>query len=152
MIVTTLEKITDYKEIPYAKDIIDFVSDFKKTDMKTGRYDIYGDDLFASVGAYETEPVEDRKFENHKKYIDLQILLKGEEEIHWAPVETLKMTEESFSQGGDIAFYEGEALGGVVLKGDTCAILYENDAHKPNVLHKNKENVVKVVFKIKNNE
>ena len=149
MIVTTLEKITDYSDIPYAQEIVDFVKNFKNTDMQTGRYDIHGEDLFASVGAYETEPAEDRKFENHRTYIDLQILVKGSEEIHWAPVETLTMTEESFSKGGDIAFYDGEALGCVVLKNDTCAILYENDAHKPNVMHKNVENVVKIVFKIK---
>ena len=151
MIVTTLEKIKDYGDIPYAQDMIDFISEFRKTDMQTGRYDIHGDDLFASVGAYETEPAADRKFENHRKYIDLQILVEGSEEIHWAPVETLSMTEESFSKGGDIAFYDGESLGCVVLKGDTCAILYENDAHKPNVEHCGRENVVKVVFKIRNN-
>lgn len=152
MVVTTLEKITDYKEIPYAQDMIDFISEFKNGEMKTGRYDIHGDDLFAAVSEYETEPADDRKFENHKKYIDLQILLSGAEEIHWAPVETLRMTEESFSKGGDIAFYEGDAQGCVVLSGDTCAILYENDAHKPNVMHKNKEKVIKVVFKIKISE
>ena len=149
MIVTTIGKIKDYADVPYAQEIIDFVENFKKTDLQTGRYDIHGDDLFASVGAYATEPAEDRKFENHQKYIDLQILVKGSEEIHWAPVETLTMTEESFSKGGDIAFYDGKALGNVVLEGETCAILYENDAHKPNVMHKNIENVVKIVFKIK---
>lgn len=151
MIVTTIEKITDYNEIPYTEDIVKFVREFKKTDMKTGRYDIHGDDLFASVGAYATEPEEDRKFENHKKYIDLQILVKGTEEIHWAPVEKLSMTSEEFSKGGDIAFYDGDSFGYVLLSGDTCAILFENDAHKPNVMHKNAENVVKIVFKIKNN-
>lgn len=152
MVVTTLEKITDCKEIPYAQDMIDFISEMKKNGIKTGRHDIHGDDLFAAISEYETEPVEDRKFENHRKYIDLQILLSGSEEIHWAPVETLNMTEESFSEGGDIAFYEGEAQSCVVLHGNTCAILYENDAHKPNVMHKNKEKVIKVVFKIKISE
>ena len=149
MIVTTIDKITEYGEIPYAQDILDFVKSYDKNDIKTGRFDIYGDDLFAAVSEYKTEPAEDRKFENHKKYIDLQILVGGSEEIHWAPVETLNMTEENFSQGGDIAFYNGEELGSVVLRGDTCAILFENDAHKPNVMHKNIKNVVKIVFKIK---
>ncbi|MCQ2485844.1 MAG: YhcH/YjgK/YiaL family protein [Clostridia bacterium] len=151
MIVTTIEKITDYKDIPYAEDIVKFVREFKNSDMKTGRYDIHGDDLFAAVSVYDTEPEADRKFENHKKYIDLQILVKGTEEIHWAPVEKLSMTSEEFSKGGDIAFYDGDSCGNVLLNGDNCAILFENDAHKPNVMHKTSENVVKIVFKIKNN-
>lgn len=149
MIVTTIEKITDYKEIPYAEDIVKFVREFKNTDMQPGRYDIHGDDLFAAVSAYDTEPEEDRKFENHKKYIDLQLLVKGNEEIHWAPVEKLELISEEFSKGGDIAFYNGESYGYVLLSGDTCAILFENDAHKPNVMHKTAEKVLKIVFKIK---
>ena len=149
MIVTTVKELQNYKDIPYAKEIAEFIENFRKTDMKTGKYEIYGEDLFAAVSEYETEPAEDRKFENHKKYIDLQILVKGSEEIHWAPVETLSMTEESFSKGGDIAFYDGDSCGYAILSGDSCAILYENDAHKPNVMHKNKEKVVKIVFKIK---
>lgn len=151
MIVTTIDRITDYKEIPYAEEIVKFVAEFKKTDMKNGRYDILGDDLFAAVSSYETEPENDRKFENHKKYIDLQILMKGAEEIHWSPVEKLSMTSEEFSKGGDIAFYDGDSCGYALLSGDSCAVLFENDAHKPNVMHKNTENVLKIVFKIKNN-
>lgn len=149
MIVTTLEKITEYSEIPYAEDILEFVKNFKQSEMKEGRYDIHGDDLFASVGKYDTEPAEDRLFENHRKYIDLQMLVSGTEELHWAAVETLEMTEESFSSGGDIAFYNGEAAGCVILGGETCAVLFENDAHKPNVIHNKTENVMKIVFKIK---
>lgn len=151
MIVTTLKKLTDYSEVPYAQDIVDFIAEFKKTAMEPGRYDIHGDDLFAAVSRYDTEPENERRFENHRQYIDLQILLEGSEEIHWAPVETLEMTEESFSKGGDIAFYDGESMGYALLNGDTCAVLFENDAHKPNVLHKKQENVLKAVFKIKNN-
>ena len=111
MIVTTIDKLNTYSEVPYAKDIMDFVAQFKKTDMEPGRYDIQGDDLFAAVSRYDTEPESERKFENHKKYIDLQIVLDGEEEIHWAPSQTLEQTEESFSQGGDIAFYQGNSMG-----------------------------------------
>lgn len=151
MIVTTVKELKNYKEIPYAEEIAEFIENFRKTDMKTGRYDIHGDDLFAAVSEYETEPASDRRFENHKTYIDLQILVKGTEEIHWAPVEALNMAEESFSKGGDIAFYTGNSYGYTVLNGDVCTVLYENDAHMPNVMHKNKEKVVKIVFKIKKN-
>ena len=94
-------------------------------------------------------PNVERQFENHKKYIDLQIVLDGKEEIHWADTASLKMVSEEFSQGGDIAFYVGESMGYVLLGGDQCAILFEEDAHMPNVLHGKSENVLKVVFKIK---
>lgn len=149
MIVTTIDKLTKYSEIPYAQEIVDFLNDFKKSDMKPGRYDIHGDNLFAAVSRYDTQPNIERQFENHKKYIDLQIVFGGKEEIHWADTASLKMVSEEFSKGGDIAFYVGESMGYVLLGGDQCAVLFEEDAHMPNVLHEKSENVIKVVFKIK---
>ena len=151
MIVTTINKLTDYKEIPYAAEVAKFIEEFKKGEMNTGRYDICGDDAFAAVSRYDTEPEAERRFENHRKYMDIQVVLDGKEELHWAPVETLSQTEEEYSKGGDIAFYEGESKGYVLLGGDECAVLFENDAHKPNVLHKTSQNVLKIVFKIRNN-
>ena len=152
MIVTTIDKLTKYNEIPYAQDIVDFLADFRKGEMAPGRYDIHGDDLFAAVSRYDTEPDGDRVFENHKKYIDLQIVLDGKEEIQWADTKTLTMVSEGFSKGGDIAFYKGAAMGYTLLGGEQCVILFEEDAHKPNVLHEKSENVLKVVFKIRYSE
>lgn len=149
MIVTTIDRLTQYAEIPYAQDIVDFMAEFRKSDMQPGRYDIYGDDLFAAVSRYNTESGADRKFENHKKYIDLQIVLEGKEEIHWADTDSLTQVSEEFSKGGDIAFYTGKSMGYVLLGGDQCVILFEEDAHMPNVFHEKIENVLKVVFKIK---
>ena len=149
MIVATIDKLTNYSEIPYARDIVEFLNDFKKSDMQPGRYDIHGDDLFAAVSRYDTQPIVERQFENHRKYIDLQIVLAGKEEIHWADTESLNMVSEDYSKGGDIAFYVGESMGYVLLGGDQCVILFEEDAHMPNVLHEKSENVLKVVFKIK---
>ena len=152
MIVTTIDKLTKYSEILYAQDIVDFLADFRKGEMAPGRYDIHGDDLFAAVSRYDTEPDGDRVFENHKKYIDLQIVLDGKEEIQWADTKTLTMVSEEFSKGGDIAFYKGDAMGYTLLGGEQCVILFEEDAHKPNVLHEKSENVLKVVFKIRCSE
>ena len=152
MIVTTIDKLTKYSEIPYAQDIADFLADFRKGEMVPGRYDIHGDELFAAVSRYNTEPDGDRVFENHRKYIDLQIVLDGKEEIQWADTKTLTMVSEEFSKGGDIAFYKGEAMGCTILGGEQCVILFEEDAHKPNVLHEKSENVLKVVFKIRCSE
>lgn len=152
MIVTTIDKLTKYSEIPYTQDIVDFLADFRKGEMTPGRYDIHGDDLFAAVSRYDTEPDGDRVFENHKKYIDLQIVLDGKEEIQWADTKTLTMVSEEFSKGGDIAFYKGAAMGYTLLGGEQCVILFEEDAHKPNVFHEKSENVLKVVFKIRCSE
>lgn len=149
MIVTTIGRLDSYSEIPYAKDIMSFISEFKKTDMKPDRYDIHGDELFAAVSRYDTEPREQRKFESHRKYIDLQIVLDGKEEMDWAPIDLLDVTSSEFEKGGDIAFYEGDSLSTITLGGDQCAVLFPEDGHRPNIMHKKSDNVLKIVFKIK---
>ncbi|MGN0548405.1 MAG: YhcH/YjgK/YiaL family protein [Acutalibacteraceae bacterium] len=149
MIVTDYRNLEFYSEVPHAKEVIDFIDGFKKTEMKTGRYDILGDELFAAVSRYDTEPREDRRFESHRKYIDIQIVLDGKEELDWAETSSLKMTDNGFERGDDIAFYDGEALSTVILSSAQCAVLFPEDGHRPNVMHKEIENVLKIVFKIK---
>ena len=50
MIVTDYRNLEFYSEVPHAKEVIDFIDGFKKTEMKTGRYDILGDVLFPEDG------------------------------------------------------------------------------------------------------
>ena len=59
------------------------------------------------------------------------------------------MTDNGFERGDDIAFYDGEALSTVILGKEQCAVLFPEDGHRPNVMHKEIENVLKIVFKIK---
>ena len=57
---------------------IDFAAGFDKS-QPDGRYDVDGDNIYAIVMTYETKTVEELKFEGHKKYIDIQLLLNGQE-------------------------------------------------------------------------
>jgi YhcH/YjgK/YiaL family protein len=54
-----------------------------------GRHEIDGDDVFALVQRYTTKPIEERVFESHRKYIDIQYVLQGREVMCWAPLPLL---------------------------------------------------------------
>ena len=62
-----------YRALVYARDVAHTAAD--------GRTDIDGDRLYASVASYETGLHEKRRFEAHRKFIDVQVLLEGEEAI-----------------------------------------------------------------------
>lgn len=150
MIVTKAEDLKNYSSVlPSAEKIADFISEWSKKPKDGGRYDIDGDNLFAAVSEYETESFDERLFESHRQYIDVQYVPSGEETLYWANVDELTQTSESFSQGGDIAFYKGEAKGSVILGGGTCAVLFPEDAHMPNCISSEKQKVTKIVFKVK---
>src|SRR5258706_15523116 len=54
----------------------------KSTDLnaiKAGKYFIEGEDLFALLQEYETLDATNEQMEAHKKYIDVQYMVRGEE-------------------------------------------------------------------------
>lgn len=46
-----------------------------------GKIRIDGETLYASSTRYTTEAREERRFENHRRYLDIQMLVSGEEQI-----------------------------------------------------------------------
>ncbi len=53
------------------------------TEVRSGRYDLQGDDIYMNVMRLSTQPAQSKKAELHEKFIDIQILLEGEEIIHY---------------------------------------------------------------------
>ena len=86
----------------------DFLTSTDLSKYDTERVEIDGDKVYALFQRYETKPVNDSP-EAHKKYIDLQYLIDGEEFIGVAPLVALEKEVEARPEG-DIYFYEGETV------------------------------------------
>ena len=87
-----------------------------------------GDKLFVSVQRYDSK-VENHTPEAHKKYIDIQYLVSGQELMGVAPLE--EMTEEVEARpDGDIWFYHGP-VSNILLGGKRFVALWPQDAHAP---------------------
>ena len=98
--------------------------------MEDGKYEVDGKSLFFMLQSYDSKPVNDRP-EAHRKYIDIQYLLKGEEYIGVAPLS--EMTEEvSANPDGDIWFYHGPVTN-VKIGNGKFAVLFPQDAHAPGI-------------------
>ena len=69
-----------------------------------GRYELDGDRVYAMVQGYETHDADPDKLEIHRKYVDIQLLLSGEESIVCRSVAGLKETVP-YNAEKDIAFY-----------------------------------------------
>ncbi|WP_300860125.1 YhcH/YjgK/YiaL family protein [uncultured Clostridium sp.] len=150
MIFDKIENISDYfEELPLLKKVEDFVVDFKNGKLADGTYEIDGKRVFAMVQSYRTrQQTHEMMFEAHKKYIDLQYIVNGIEKIRWARLDSVDLVEEKYSTGGDIAFYEGDAMFDFTLTKGTFLLLYPEDAHLPGLSAQKDVNVRKIVFKI----
>lgn len=150
MIFDKMENILDYfEELPLLRKVDGFVAEFNNKKLADGTYELDGKKVFAMVQSYCTkQQTQEMMFEAHKKYIDLQYIVNGIEKIRWARLDTLDMVEEKYSSGGDIAFYEGDAMFDFTLTKGAFLLLYPEDAHLPGLSAQKDINVRKIVFKI----
>lgn len=113
--------------------------------LETGRYEI-GDGCFAMVSDYETAPREEKRWEAHQQYIDIQFIASGEELIGWADIGTLQVVENRDEQK-DITWLSG-AGSSVQVSTGYFVILFPHDAHMPGVSVEEPVQVRKIVVKV----
>ena len=146
MIFDTLENIKNYEGLGKVYTALQFLSETDFTKMELGRYELSGDDIFYMVQRYETDP--DKTIaEAHKKYIDIQFMVDGEEIIGVAPI-CCEKTETEAKPENDVWFYECKTEPLTLIK-NSFMVLYPNDLHCPGVAVDGAKACHKVVVKVK---
>ena len=113
--------------------------------LSPAQYKIDGENLYVNVEEYETKTSD--KVEAHRRYIDIQYIIKGEEHIGVAPIEHLSPICE-YDVNRDIIFYNGEVDKQTMRQGDFL-ILYPEDGHLPCQTIDKPQRVKKAVVKVK---
>ena len=109
-----------------------WLADERNRDSADGRYPLLDQRLFAIVESGVTMPCRDKRFESHRRYIDIQINLGGGEIMEWAPSAELAVVDD-FKPDGDIRFHAQPGHGPTRLhvRPGEFAIFWPEDAHKP---------------------
>lgn len=113
--------------------------------IPSGKHDIDGDTIFALVQEYQTKPLAECKLESHKKYIDIQYVIRGEEFMGITTKNNQKILE--VNEDKDYTFYEGSTSLVRVSKG-MFTIFFPDDLHQPCVQKELASEVKKVVIKV----
>ena len=117
--------------------------------MKDGRYSILGDEICANIQTIITKPKEDKKWEVHRKYIDIQYLIKGSEAVGYGILEDFE-TDVPYDIEKDIAFLKtNKSFNYVNLNAGDFVIFYPNDVHSPMLAVCNAEEIKKAIVKIR---
>ncbi|HEY5585181.1 MAG TPA: YhcH/YjgK/YiaL family protein [Ruminiclostridium sp.] len=150
MILDTLDNISLYTALNSRfEKAFRFLKDTALESLNVGKYQIDGEDIFALVQSYTTSASEEKRWEAHKKYIDIQYVVTGNEINEWIPTDMLKVLEE-YSDEKDIAFFkEPDQWTSAKLKDGYFTIFFPEDAHKPGCLIETPSQVKKVVVKVK---
>lgn len=99
--------------------------------LSVGRHEIDGQRLFALVNRDPGKGRQAARLESHRRYIDIQITLAGEEEIGYRPVAECSAPEVPFLPDNDIAFYAEPPETWLAVPPGRFAIFFPADAHAP---------------------
>lgn len=117
-------------------------TDFSK--IEDGRLE-FDNGIWANIQTYLTK--KDALFEAHRKYIDVQYIISGEEFIGITDYSNCT-TEIEYDTEKDIEFLTTKQIHNIEMYAGDYLILYPSDAHKPSITLKETTQVRKIVFKI----
>ena len=148
MIYDNINNIETYRGL--SPDFYEGLEFLKKVspDIENGVYQI-NSRVKAIVSEYETREVNEYGFEAHRKFIDIQYLLRGEERIACMPIEKLTVTEP-YDEAKDAAFYAAEGVRAqeMTIGDGYFAIFFPQDGHMPQLSAGEPMMVKKVVVKV----
>ena len=148
MIFDSLANCEQYYNLSGLKEGFEFL---KNTDLKNlpeGSYKIDGDRIFANVQSLTTKPKENKKWEVHRKYIDIQYVIKGSECMGFGLLNDFKTVKEAYDDTRDVEFLDGEKYSFINVKEGNFTVFYPNDVHAPMLSVDKAEDIKKVIVKI----
>ncbi len=96
-----------------------------------GKHEIDGSRLFYLISEDMTEPFEKRRAEYHARYLDIQIVLKGQEGMTFSVLPAGK-PDTDWLADKDISFLaEGEQEKTLILNEGDFVVFYPQEVHKP---------------------
>ncbi len=125
-----------------------FLKDVRFSDIEIKRYDIEGEKVYAVVNDYLSKNEEDAQYESHRKYIDIQYVIKGSELIGIAPITSKKDILVPYDTTKDIEFMTVTQGKNYRATPDNFFIFFPDDAHRPGLKDGENSPVRKIVVKV----
>ncbi|MCI2082714.1 MAG: YhcH/YjgK/YiaL family protein [Bacteroidales bacterium] len=129
---------------PLFKRLFDYVRSHDMLDAPLGRIELEGDRLFINNNSVAGMKRTEQNIEAHRKYIDVHILLKGNETIGWSPAGKVPGWKP-FDVEKDCMLSDAPAESYVCVNPGDIVIFYPEDAHAPNI---SRGNLRKLVAKV----
>ena len=143
MIICPWKDIKKYAAVlPGIEEAFDAVNAL--TDYEAKTYPLSNDNrFFVAVGTTKAPDVA----EAHRKYMDIQYIVKGKEVMGWADLAACQIQGE-FNEEKDIGKYTGDFEYSTINEG-VCYVAFPEDAHMPGRHLDVPNDFVKVVVKLK---
>jgi len=146
MIFSTLSQSDRYAALhPLFPRAFEYIRDTDLLSLAPGRYPIVDKQLFVIVENVAGRTREAAKLECHRRYIDIQLVLEGLDEMGWKALADCVDPVSDYSAEKDIRFFHDAPTSWIATPPGAFCIFFPEDAHAPLV---SAGQIRKVIFKI----
>lgn len=131
---------------PGIKTLFDFI---KKTDfdqLPKGRVEVDGNEVYVMNLDIKGVDKAIQPLEMHRDYIDVHILLDGNETIGWKPLDEIENITQEYVKASDCALSDDTPRLFIEMKPQEFCIVFPEDPHSPAI---GQGNIRKLIGKVK---
>ncbi|WP_428024849.1 YhcH/YjgK/YiaL family protein [Arcobacter sp.] len=147
--IEDLKKQLKQKSFQVAFDYLENISnDIFQIKDKECIKEFLDENIFVLKQAYKTKNREDCFFESHRKYIDIQYMVKGSEIMDVSSLDNLDVIQDYDEEKDFTKYSSKKPFSSLLIKDKELAIFYPNDAHQPCIKVDDSTLIYKAVIKI----
>ncbi len=151
MIYDSVENIEVYcDEGDALQKAVQYVLDLD-LELADGKYEIQGDEIFALVQTVTTGAAEEKVFESHQRYLDVQMVVDGSErqDVVLLDGADIEVTQEYDSEKDVMFFKTGGNFSTLIMEPGMFVVYGPDDGHRPGCSVGESTEIRKVCVKIK---
>jgi biofilm protein TabA len=130
---------------PAFEKAFEFLRQKGLAELPAGRHEIDGDRLYCIISKGPGRSRSEAKLEAHRKYIDIQYVIAGTDEMGWKPTADCKVIDTEYDTDKDIMFFKDQPDSWTPVPAGSFVIFFPQDAHAPLV---SRGEIHKVVLKV----
>lgn len=132
MILDTLAEADRYITLhPLLARAFEFLRTTDLTAPAPGKHTVLGEQIFAIVETCAGRSREEAKLECHRRYIDIQLVLEGVDEMGWKPLAECVDPATDYDAARDIRFFNDPPSSWVATPAGSFCVFFPDDAHAP---------------------
>lgn len=148
MIVDHIRNASLYRNVTKRISIaFDFLQRGNLAELAVGKELLDGDNVYAMIQAYNTNPMEKGLWEAHKKYIDVQYVVSGIELMGHVDISAMTVSKP-YDEAGDYHLFTGKGNHMIMRPGD-FTVFFPHDVHMPCMAVEQPVPVKKIVVKVR---
>lgn len=120
-----------YPLVSQLQQAFDFLRRPDLATLDNGRHEIEGEQMFAIMARELGRIPEASPLEFHRRYLDIQYLIAGDEQIGWRPTAGCAHPTQPYDASRDIGFFSDAPQTWFTLAPGQFAIFFPEDAHAP---------------------